>query len=113
MAQAPTPQALLTQVAVAFGSAEQTLLQPPQCIGSLVSEVSQPFCAFMSQSAKPLWQEAMPQAPLVQLGVPLGAVQTWAQAPQLATSALVATLQPLANRPSQLAKPLLQPPIEH
>jgi hypothetical protein len=60
---------------------------------------------------KPGLQLPRPQAPAVQVAVPLGSdAHTWPQLAQLFTSPFVLTSHPLAVLPSQLAKPGLQAP---
>ncbi len=71
---------------------------------------SQPLAASPSQLAKPGLQDATPQAPPTQRGVPLGTLQRLLQRPQLLASAARVTSQPLAATPSQLAEPVLQTP---
>jgi hypothetical protein len=95
-----TSQVPVAQSAVEFGSAH-AVLQPPQSV-FVLSAVSQPFCAFESQSAKPALHE-MPQMPPEQAGVPLCIEHWFPQAPQLAMSLLVAISQPFATLPSQSA----------
>ena len=52
--------------------------------------------------------QVIPQAPAVQLGVPLAELHAVAQVPQWVTSVPVLTSQPLTASPSQLAKPAEQ-----
>jgi hypothetical protein len=60
------------------------------------------------QSPKPAEQEATPQTPPTQFGVPLAAEHTWLQVPQLLMLVDVLVSQPLVGSPSQLPKPVLQ-----
>src|SRR5258705_439284 len=51
--------------------------------------------------------------PIMQAGVPLGALQVRAQAPQFLMSASTLVSQPFCGSPSQSAKPALHMPITH
>lgn len=79
--------------------------QPPQFI-VVVIEVSQPFAAVPSQSAKPALQAPRAQEPAVQRAVALGYEHTRPHIPQLLTVPRLVS-QPLAGSPSQSPKPLL------
>jgi len=105
--QEATPQVLLEHEAVPL-AALQTVPQAPQLLTLLVRLVSQPLAAIPSQLPHPALQEAMPHVPPEQDAVPLGAVQTWPQEPQLLTSVFRFLSQPLATLPSQLSQPALQ-----
>jgi hypothetical protein len=85
--------------------------QPPQWLGSLVVLTSQPLETSMSQSAKPVLHDATAQLELLQTGVPLGAVHTLPQVPQLLRSLVVWISQPFAAIWSQSAKPALHEPM--
>jgi hypothetical protein len=84
----------------------QTRPHMPQLL-TLLSCVSQPFCAFASQLPQPLLQVGA-QLPAAQLVVPCALVQAFAQRPQCATLLLSVTSQPLLAMLSQLPKPALQ-----
>lgn len=89
----------------------QVAPQAPQ-LARVVNGASQPLPASPSQSPKPLLQEATPQTPLLQDGVPLAAEQTVPQAPQLLTE-LRFVSQPLKLSPSQFAQPGLHETTSH
>jgi hypothetical protein len=74
---------------LAFAGAWHTVVQVPQCAGSLFLSVSQPGAAV--QFSQPVWQDR-PQVPLLQVGVEWGPPgQTLPQAPQLLGSAFLLT----------------------
>jgi len=84
--------------------------QPPQLFTSLLVWVSQPLRAMFSsaeQSAYPELQTTL-HWPLVQVAAPLALLQAPPQLPQLASSVLLLTSQPLPMSPSQLRKPAAQ-----
>jgi hypothetical protein len=80
--QEEMPQAPPVQAGVPLAT-EQATLQAPQWARVVLVSVSHPLEAVASQSPKPALQEAMPQAPPAQAGVPLAAEQTVPQVPQL------------------------------
>jgi hypothetical protein len=71
----------------------------------VLSEASQPFAEFPSQSPIPIAQEAHPQTPAAHLGEPLGHVQVLPQVPQLFVATWVLVSHPLILLPSQSPKP--------
>ncbi|MFO0627818.1 MAG: hypothetical protein U0325_19575 [Polyangiales bacterium] len=81
-----TEQAPAWQRAVAPPRRVQALPQVMQFAVSEVRFASQPLAALRSQSPKPVLQLATPQVAMVQLAVPLAAVQRRPQAPQFAAS---------------------------
>src|SRR5437762_8532292 len=87
----------------------QRMPQAPQAAGSLSRLTSHPFIAFMSQSANPRTQPALPHAPLAQAGTVLffGAHLT-PQPPQWARSFFVSMQAPPQQAPWLQAA--LQPP---
>src|SRR5207247_4955162 len=90
-------QALLEQVEVAFGYLVLQSLpaapQPPQFLVLVPMLTSQPFFGSASQSRKVPLQLLTTQAPMLQPGVPLSAVQALPQPPQAPLSVLVSFLQ--------------------
>jgi hypothetical protein len=94
MAQLP-----VEQVAVALARV-QAVPQAPQSV-RLVSDVSQPLGALLSQLPYPDEQVGT-QAPLVQAVLPCALVQAVPQAPQLLASVLILVSQPLLALLSQL-----------
>ena len=72
--------------------------------------VSHPFAALPSQSPNP-GSHAIWQFPPEQVGLPLDALHTRPQVPQLVGSVPVATSHPVAYERSQLENPVLQVPI--
>jgi hypothetical protein len=95
----------LPEKQIAFGA--QARPQAPQFARSLLSAISQPFVALLSQFAKPAPQAPRAQVPVAQVAEALAKAQTRPQAPQLRTSVCVSTSQPFAALPSQLPKPAL------
>src|SRR3954466_15373128 len=92
-------QAPLLQTAVALAGA-QAALQAPQWSTLLWVLVSQPSTNAPLQSARPCWQETMPQWPALQARVEAkGAAHLALQAPQWLTS--VEVLKPSSICPSQ------------
>lgn len=87
----------------------QTVLQPPQCAGVL-RLVSQPLAGLLSQSPKPE-EQAIPQLPLVHVGVPPAVEHFRVQPLQLLTSVFRLTSQPSAGLLLQSAKPGLHAPM--
>ena len=104
------PHTPLAQVAVPLVES-QTVPQPPQFAGAVLTFVSQPFAALLSQLPNPVLQ-AMPQVPSVQDAVPLTVLHACPHAPQFAGVASMSTSHPLAALLSQLAKPV-EHAIEH
>ena len=72
--------------------------------------VSQPFAALPSQSPNP-GSQAIWHAPPEQVGLPLEALHTRPQVPQLVSSVAVDTSHPVAYERSQFENPALQLPI--
>ena len=75
--QLPKPgEQTIEQVPVAHFGAPfrllQTLPQPPQFEVSVAVLISQPVDAFMSQSAKPVLHDWIPQLPVLHTGVAFG-----------------------------------------
>ncbi len=100
------------QIEEALASA-QAVPQAPQFLASVSVLTSQPLAAFLSQSAKPALHEVV-HVPLVHASPWFGpAVQTLPQAPQLRSSVVVLTSQPLAAPRSQSRKPRLHDPMPH
>ena len=64
----------------------QAVPQPPQLAASMAVLVSHPSLLSLLQSAQPLLQAPVPQAPPAQVATALVALQTVPQAPQLAGS---------------------------
>lgn len=79
-----------------------------QCVTSVFVSTSQPLVGLLSQSPKPVSQDATAQRPIVHLGVALGVVQAAPHVPQWSSSALRSVSQPLSLMPSQSAKPASQ-----
>jgi hypothetical protein len=79
--------------------------QVPQFASSLVTSVSQPVEAWVSQSPKPELHEATAQLPPVHVGVAFASEQAVPQAPQFETSASTFVSQPAASG-SQSPNPL-------
>jgi hypothetical protein len=75
------PHVPVVQVAVALAGNAQLLEHVPQCCKE-VRSASQPFAAWLSQSAKPALQLAVLQTPVSHVGVPFAVVQTVVQVPQ-------------------------------
>ena len=96
----------MLQTGLALAPPEQGLLHPPQWLVLILVSVSQPVDTSRSQLPKPDAHEAIPQAPLTQLGVPWATVQMLPQLPQLAVLVAVLVSQPAAA--VQSAKPVLQ-----
>lgn len=88
--------------------AAQMCPQTPQFGVDDRMSVSQPSAALPLQSAKPVEQAAMVQAPTVQPAVAFGRVQAWPQVPQLVAVVRRSTSQPFPAAPSQSAKFALQ-----
>jgi hypothetical protein len=104
------PQLDPTHTGAELGGVGQTVPQAPQLPAELVVFTSQPLAGLRSQSAVPAGQ-TVPQTPAVQRAVaPPPATHALPHTPQLAVSLPVATSQPLAALPSQLAKPAAQVP---
>ena len=106
------PQTPAVQVAVPL-VALHPVAQVPQFAVFVLVFVSQPFAAFPSQFAKPAAQ-VIPQTPAVQVAVPLVALHTLPQPPQLPTLVFVFVSQPLVVPLSQSPKPeaqALQAPV--
>jgi hypothetical protein len=82
----------------------QGVVQLLQCSSSVFRSVSQPLPTLLSQSPQPT-PHAMPHTPLLQLAVPLTALQAVPQALQLEALVLRLTSQPLAALLSQSPKP--------
>jgi hypothetical protein len=96
----------MAHVAVALG-ALHAVPHPPHRMGLVRVSASQPFIAFMSQSAKPASQ-VTPQVPIAHVAVaraPAG--QALPQRPQFAALVAVFASQPLAAIMSQSPKPAL------
>src|SRR5690606_29550755 len=73
--------------------------------------ISQPLAWLLSQLAKPWSQESMRQFPFWQVAVASSSSQALLQEPQLLTSVLRLTSQPLEGSPSQSENPAWQEPI--
>ncbi len=93
------------QAPVPFAGA-QGRPQPPQFCRLVVRLVSQPSVTRLSQLPNPP-VHAMPQAPLLQLGVPLAVLQTFEHDPQLDKSVPRFASQPFEYFASQSWKPAL------
>ena len=108
LAQSPDAQLAL----VTPGRALQLLPQPPQFVAVLVMFVSQPLLLIVSQFAKFVLHDAMPQEPPEQVFVALAREHTVPQAPQFDVLVLV-----LMQLPEQFVVPELQvvtqDPAEH
>src|SRR6266567_4308955 len=105
--QEATLQTLFEHAAVPL-AALQTLPQAPQLFTLTWRLVSQPSLALPLQLAKPALQEATLQTLFEHAAVPLAALQTLPQAPQLFTLTWRLVSQPSLALPLQLAKPALQ-----
>jgi hypothetical protein len=79
----------------------------PQFAG-VSSVVSHPSAGLALQSAKPVVQAAMVQAPLWQLSVACGSAHELSHAPQFASSVRMFTSHPSEATLLQLANPVLQ-----
>jgi hypothetical protein len=104
--QVPSAQLLATQFADALAKLH-CVLHPPQLSGSVCRFFSQPLAALASQLPKP-GLHAMLQLPVVQLGVPLVALQARPHPPQFSALVFVLVSQPLPYWPSQFANGALQ-----
>jgi hypothetical protein len=91
------------QVDVAFASVQST----PHAaqLARVLRSVSQPFALLPSQSPVPGLQPEQPHVPDVQVGVPLGQLQTVVHTPQWSTLEAVLVSQPLPGLPSQFPHP--------
>jgi hypothetical protein len=98
--QAPTWQLPPLQFGTPF-VIEQPLPQPPQFCRSVCVFTSQPFDAALSQSAKPLLQDATAQLPVVHAAVEFGRKHRVPQPPQLSLSFWRLTSQPSNATPLQ------------
>ena len=78
----------------------------------VLSGVSQPFAASLSQLPHPIAQE-MAHTPAAQLAVPFVVAQALPHAPQLVTEVVVSVSHPLSVLPSQLPQPALHAATAH
>jgi hypothetical protein len=83
---------------------EHSVEHVPQWFGSVARLISQPFTAFPSQSPSPALQ-AMEQAPLLQVGVPVLPSHTLPHTPQLLASLTNWLSQPFSRFASQSPNP--------
>src|SRR6185312_1823274 len=88
-------------------------LQLPQLFTSALVLTSHPFVGLPSQSAKPVLQDTIVQAPFVHVALALVREHLLPQAPQLLGSVWRLTSQPSLTVPLQLAKFGLQLAMEH
>ncbi len=110
-------QADITQAGAPFTDG-QTLPQPLQLPGSLVTLISHPSLGLLLQSTHPASHTAIAHDPAPHFAVAWGRLQTVPQPPQLDGSLWVFTSQPVCACLSQSAKPPLQlaiwqPPLVH
>ena len=94
--QAAMPQLPAEQLGVPLATVH-ALPHAPQCDVLVRTLVSQPSATPPAQSPKPALQEAMPQPPEEQLGVPLATLHALPHVPQLAGSVAPFTSHPSAR----------------
>lgn len=87
---------------------EQLVPQAPQLVALLRVSISHPLAGLPSQLPRPDAHTATVQIPDSQPGVPNGTVHPWPQVPQCVVLVVVFTSHPLAEFPSQSAKPASQ-----